>query len=264
MPLRRIACLLGAGLVLATTSVNAQSDDDLAKQLANPIASLISVPLELVYDQGLGPSGTGSQTAFVAKPVIPFNLNEDWNVISRTIIPYVWQRNLTSGTSKSGFSDVTQSFFFSPKAPTSGGVVWGAGPVFQMPLSASNGLGRNAWGAGLTGVALKQTGGWTVGMLANHIWDIEGKSAKQSRTFLQPFVNFTTQDAWTYALNTESTYDWVAEEWSIPINFKISKLVQFGRQRVSLSLTTRYWAQSPAGGPDGWGATFGATLLFPK
>ncbi|PRY23544.1 hypothetical protein CLV78_10433 [Aliiruegeria haliotis] len=262
-----LVCFVGAVSSLAS-GVQAQSEEELAKQLANPIASLISVPIELIYDEGLGADGNGSQTAFVVKPVIPFSISEDWNVISRTIIPFVSQSDITPGPSREGLADVVQSFFFSPKQPTAGGLTWGVGPVFQIPFdaiaTADNRPGRNEWGAGLTGVALKQSGPWTYGMLANHIWNIDTSAPSQSDTFLQPFVNYTTQNAWTFALNTESTYDWLSEEWTVPVNLKTSKLVSIGGQRISLSATARHWVTSPDGGPDDWGVTLGATLLFPK
>lgn len=263
----RLACSLCA-LFCFSTSLHAQSEEDLAKQLANPIASLISVPIELMYDEGFGADGNGTQTTFVLKPVIPFSISEDWNVISRSIIPFVFQDDFQPAPSQNGLADVIQSFFFSPKQPTAGGVTWGVGPVFQIPFDvfalSDNRPGRNEWGVGLTGVALKQTGPWTFGILANHIWGVESSAMSQSDTFLQPFASYTTPNAWTFAVNSESTYDWEREQWLTPINFKVSKLVSIGDQRVSLHAIARNWATAPEGGPDGWGGTIGLTLLFPK
>jgi hypothetical protein len=127
-------------------------------------------------------------------------------------------------------------------------------------------LGSDKWGAGPTGVILKQSGPWTYGMLANHIWSFAGPEAQPdvNATFLQPFISYTTHDAWTFALNTETTYDWEGEIWSVPVNFTVSKLVKFGEQPVSLQAGLRYWAESPEGGPDGLGVRAGITFLFPK
>lgn len=121
-------------------------------------------------------------------------------------------------------------------------------------------------GAGPTGVVLKQFDGWTVGMLANHIWSFAGDSDRSdiNSTFLQPFVSYTTKDAWTFTLNTESAYNWEAHQWSVPINVQVSKLVVIDKQPISLFAGVRYWAVSPDSGPDGFGFRTGISLLFPK
>ena len=135
-----------------------------------------------------------------------------------------------------------------------------------MPTATDELLGGEKWGAGPTAVVLKQIGGWTVGGLANHIWSFAGDSDRSdiSATFLQPFVAYTTPDAWTFTLNTEASYDWKDEAWSVPINGVVSKLVQIGNQPVSFFAGARYWAESAPNGPEGLGARFGFTLLFPK
>lgn len=257
-----------AGRVAVESAAKA-GNSDLAKQLSNPIADLISLPFQLNYNDGYGADGNGEQTYLNIQPVIPITLNSDWNVISRTIVPIVSQDGLIPDEgSQFGFGNTTQSLFFSPQKPTefgNFGMVWGVGPVFQIPTATGN-VANNQWLAGLTGVALVQEGPWTVGALANHLWSVSGndKFGDVSASFLQPFVSYTTPKATSFTINTETTYDWKDEQWSIPINALVGQVVKIGNRPVQFSLGARYWADAPEFGPEGWGGRFQMTLLFPK
>lgn len=264
-PLLSVA--LVAGGVATALPAAAQDDEALAQQLANPIASIVSVPLQFNYEDGLGPAGDGRRTILNVQPVIPFSVGEDWNLISRTIVPFVTLEDVAPGFGKQqGVGDIVQSLFFSPKQPGAGGLIWGVGPVFLLPTATEDVLGTGKWGAGPTAVALVQRGPWTVGGLANHIWSFAGDEdrADVNQTFLQPFASYTTDNAWTFTLTSESAYNWETEEWSVPVNATVSKIVRLGPLPVSLFGGVRYWAEAPEGGPDDFGLRLGMTVLLPR
>lgn len=242
----------------------ADEAQELAKKLSNPVASLISFPMQSNFDFGMG-TGSGWRYTLNVQPVIPMKLNENWNVISRTIVPIIHQGNVTGpNTSQSGLGDTVQSFFFSPRK--SEPFVWAVGPVILLPTATNASLGGQKWGLGPTALVLKQQQGWTYGVLANHIWSVAGKSNRSevNSTFLQPFLSFTNKQAWTYGVNTESTYDWNSGSWSLPINFSVSKLVRFGKQPVSFGGGPKCWVTTPTGGPEGCAIRIVVTALFPK
>jgi hypothetical protein len=242
-------------------------DAELAQELSNPLADLMSIPFQMNYDRDIGTGDDGWKLQTNIQPVIPFTLNADWNLISRTIIPVIDQKDIFPGAgSQFGLGDINLSLFFSPRKPTSGGITWGIGPVLLLPTATDDLLGADKWGAGPAVVALTIRGPWTVGFLANHIWSYAGDSDRQdiSTTFLQPFAAYTWPSAWTVSVQSESSYNWKTEKWSIPINAAVSKLVRWGKLPVSLQAGVGYWAESPETGPEGFRFRLQATFVLPK
>jgi len=249
-------------LALSTAALHAQ-DVELAKKLANPIADLISLPIQSNLDFGAGP-GDGTIWRTNIQPVVPFSLNEDWTLISRTILPVIEQEGLAAmgdSLDQSGLGDITQSFFFSPKESD---LIWGVGPAFLLPTATDELLGAEQWCAGPTAVVLKQDGPWTYGALVNHLWDFAGEDDRDSvnATFFQPFVTYITPTKTSFTLNTETTYDWTNDQWTVPVNFQVAQLFKIGDQPMQAFAGVRYYAEKPKDGPE-WGLRVGLTFLFP-
>lgn len=274
------------------TAAESQSVDDkaeLAKKTLNPVAAMISVPIQVNYDSRVGPYDDGRVWRTNVQPVVPVSLNESWNLISRTIVPIVSQEGILSGHVKTppypraaseaaddldtwGLGDTLQSFFFSPVKPTAGWI-WGVGPVLYLATATDSALGAEKWGAGPTAVLLRQEHGFTYGVLVNHVWSVAGNRQRDdvNASYLQPFLSYTLKTYTSFSVNTESSYNWLAEggnRWSVPVNFAISQLLKVGGLPLSVLVGARYWAESPKmGGQEynkGWGYRAQLQFLFPR
>ena len=265
MTSRSIAALLLALPVAAP--VEAAGDADLAQELSNPVADLVTVPIQMNYDGDIGPSDDGTKIITNIQPVIPFDIDQNWNLITRTIVPVTYQDDVFPGAgSQFGLGDINMSLFFSPKQTAAGGLIWGVGPVVLLPTATDSKLGGKKWGAGPAAIGVSMQGPWTAGVLANHIWSFAGDDDRPdiNNTFVQPFVAHTWPSAWTASLQSETSYNWETEQWSVPVNMALAKLVRIGKLPVSLQGGLGYWVESPDNGPDGFRFRLQANIVLPR
>jgi len=236
----------------------------LALKLTNPVASLISIPIQNWFDFNLGPKKDGFRYTMEAQPVYPMQISKDWNLISRTTIPVVYQQNLYGRTTQTGLSDSTESLFLSPVHTKS--FIWGTGPIFLIPTGTYGALSDRKFGMGPTGVVLLRKGHANFGLLGNHVWSLAGSDNRGyvSSTYAQTFITYTTKKAWTFATTSYDTYDWHAGRWTaIVMPIRVSKLVKFGHQRMSIGAAPRCTVTSPQYQPKGCGLEFTVTPLYP-
>jgi len=258
-----ILSLLLSTQLLAADEIET-STEHLAKQLQNPVATLVSVPFQNNFEYGLGAAENGTRYTLKFQPVIPKPFNSDWNLVTRPIITYLNQQNVFGATSQAGLGDAQLQLFFSPKAPRSDGLIWGIGPVFLLPLAGDPLLGTEKWGIGPSAVCLKQSGGWTTGILANHLWSVAGNSARNniSLTYLQPFASHSSKMGTTFAFSSESSYSWLNGQTTIPLICGVSQILPIYGQLTSFGVSGIYHLQSPTN-ISKWGARATITLLFP-
>jgi hypothetical protein len=248
------------------SQATAQSNENLAKQSQNPIANLISVPFQNNTNFNVGRLDN-DQNILNIQPVIPFKLNEDWNLITRWILPVVYQPPLFQGDDTDfGLGDFNPSFFFATTAGSN--LTWGVGPTFLLPTSTDRRLGPDKWGAGPTGVIVWTPGSWVVGALANNIWSFAGSSKDPdvNQFLLQYFINYNMAHGWYLVSAPIITADWTrdsGDQWTLPLGGGFGRVFNIGAQPVNVSLQAYDNVITPEGGPD-WQLRFQFQLLFPQ
>jgi len=251
--------------------LDAAAGDDataLAKKLQNPIGDLYSIPFQTNINSNYGPH-QGTQVSLNIQPVIPIHINGDWNIITRTILPLVWQPSLEPAkTVPFGTGPTTFSAFLSPSKPVNGWL-WAVGPVVQIPTISSATLGSNVWGAGPTAAVVYMKGPWVAGVLSNAVWSfggVQGLGGTAYNSFLtQPFVNYNFGGGWYVNSAPIVTAVWPAlqnKAWTVPVGGGGGKIIKIGgKLPVNLSLGAYYNVERPEFGAT-WQLRAQATLVF--
>jgi len=269
-PASRAAAAACLTLGCALPAQAAPSADELAKMAQNPVGNLISVPFQNNTNYNVGPL-SGTQNILNIQPVIPIEVDKDWNVITRTIIPLVWQPAFTPSQDRTfGLGDLQVSAFVSPSKPGPGGLIWGAGAVVQAPTQSNDRLGNGNWGLGPTAVVLKLEQGspWVYGVLVNNIWSLSGSNngGRYNNFLMQPFLNYNFAGGLYLTTSPIVTANWEADSsqrWTVPLGGGIGKIFHFGKLPVNTQIGAYYNVVHPDNGPD-WQMRLQVQLMFPK
>ena len=260
--------VLGAALVATTPAHAEMSAEELAKLAQNPVGNLISVPFQNNTNLNFGPE-KGTQNILNIQPVIPISVNEEWNIITRTILPVIWQPSLGPGIdSNTGIGDTTFTAFLSPAKP--GHWIWGAGPVVQLPTNSNAVLGNKNWGMGASFVVLHLEHGdpWVYGVLVNNVWSLtnDKQGGLYSNGLIQPFVNYNFPEGFYLTSAPIWTVEWKANsgnQWTVPLGGGVGKIFHLGKLPVNTQLSAYYNVVRPDFGAN-WQIRAQVQLMFPK
>lgn len=238
-----------------------ETAEDVAKQLTDPIADMVSIPVQWDWSQKTGMNGQGHAQTLTVQPVLPFNLPDSDQLIFRPIITAEFQSSV-NGFSGYGFRNIQLETFYSPDIDSSW--TWGVGPYLAAPAGTSGMFGSQQTGGGLNAVLLNQTDAWTYGALVYRSWSLGGNpvSGTQNVLYYNPFISYVTPDAWTYGISSESVFSYDVRRTQNPIIISVSKLVMTGSMPISYEIDARYNATSIPGSPQGWGARASLTFVL--
>jgi hypothetical protein len=244
----------------------AAGSGDLEKAVQNPVANLISVPLQNNSNFAIG-TFNRSQDVLNIQPVIPVNISKDWMVIARIIQPIIWQPYANQKTGgQYGFGDMVPTFFLSPRKP--GKIIWGVGPALTIPTATNTILGQGKLSMGPSMVALAQPGPWTIGVLTNNVWSVAGSGSRPAvnQMLLQYFITRQLKKGWYINTAPILTANWKASsgnKWVVPFGGGFGRVTKLGFQPVNLGVQFYGNAVRPAGGSS-WSMRLQITFLYPK
>jgi hypothetical protein len=246
---------------VTTAPAPASNAAALAEKLQNPVADLVSLQFQNNFNFNVG-RNNGTLYLLNIQPVIPLHITPEWNYIVRPVLPFISTSNVYGPGYVSGLGDLELETFISPAKPGPFGLIWGIGPTSIMPTATQKILGGDVLTLGPSAVALVQKSGWTVGMLATQNWRVAGPG-DYNASYFQPFITHTFKTATSISIDSESTYDWLSEDWTISFNNTYSQVIKIGKIPVQIGLALQYYAQSPVPGQQ-WGFRVNITPLLPE
>jgi hypothetical protein len=261
----------GTQVATEDTPAAAANADALRKAAQNPVASLISVPVQNNNNAGILP-GNRTQDVLNIQPVIPLKVSDNWNLIIRWITPIIYQPlpapSPLPQIGVSGLGDMQPTFLLSPSKPHK--LIWGVGPIFQLPTATSQFLGQGKLAIGPNVVVLAMPGNFVMGVLANNIWSVAGSGSRRSinQFLMQYFINYNMKKGWYLTTQPIVTANWKTSApsgsvWTAPFGGGVGRIMKLGFQPVNINVQFYGNAVHPPGASP-WGVRATFALLFPK
>lgn len=274
-----IVLVLFSSRVLIPCQAQEQDEEALRKASQNPVADIVSLPLQNNILFGVGPEDETANVLNI-QPVIPINIG-NWNLINRTIIPVIYLPEATVGLpelpeggkggafeigSEFGLGDINHTVFLSPAKP--GKIIWGIGPSITLDTATDDLLGTGKWSIGPSAVVLTMPTPWVLGVLVRQLWSFAGDSDRNdvSQFLTQVFVNYNLPKGWYLTSSPVITANWEAdndERWTVPVGGGVGRLFRLGKLPINAQVQGFYNVERPEFGPD-WSLRFQWTFLLPK
>ena len=262
-----------AAVLLPGIASAEMSKAEIAKASQNPLTAMYSLPIQNnTYFDRAGDGKVKNVANF--QPVLPFDFNDDWTIVTRTIMPVTSAPTYSGGNYERifGLGDTTFTAFFTPKTTGDSGWIWGVGPTFYLPTASDNALGTNNWGAGASVVGLKMDGKWVYGALLSNVWSYAGENHNIGKRInsmtIQPFVNYNMDDGWFLTTVPIITANWEADEyhnvWTVPVGAGIGRAMKLGKIPMTAQLHGYYNAMTPDDYGETWQMRIQVQLLFPR
>ena len=257
----RIAPVIAVGVFWTGQSVAQSaaplSDTEVSKEVENPVTRRITLPLRYEADFLDGAYNKTKDTFSIDQAVVPFRLNEDWALITRTKLLAIVQPPKKLGDHwAAGLSNGYTTFFLSPEQGQD--FYWGVGPVLYYPSATNSTVGVNKWGSGPSAAFIKEDESpWVFGAVANNIWSFGGPPGSSDRTnqlLLNPFVSYHFAEGWSAGSSPNITTNWINSggKWTVPVGGGFGKVVRLGEQPVKLDLDAYYNAIRPKAANETW------------
>ena len=253
-----LSALLLPGVISAKMTT-----EEIAKASQNPLTAMYSLPI-----QNNTYFGDDVRNMANIQPVLPFDINEDWTLVTRTILPVAYNgiSDAIIDGDEWGLADTTMTGFFTPKKPTESGIIWGVGPTLLIPTATDDKLGAGEWGAGVSAVALAMHGKWVYGALVSNVWSFTGDNQVNAMT-LQPFVNYNLGDGLFIASVPIIIAKWENDSdnrWTVPVGLGVGKAMKMGNTPFTAQIHGYYNVERPELNDERWQMRVQVQWLFPR